>query len=371
MRSAAFAIIAIALTLAFQNCSGLEAFPLATIDPSLQQDKMVLQRLTEGGLAKIWVSASNASQAGSTVSVMPPVRTDALGLEAGSSAPKYGASASLRKTVVDLAAGQSLRTTSGTIDLVSDNYTIIALIEGPLANGNLVSLVAGQPGDPELSISYADGFLKFARESGVSFKHAVPAQLPPTVIAVNFGRGPKTMQILINGRKIREPLTVGQSAPDLEAVARNLFVGGSGALKLAELIVVNEALSPASMNTLSRLVADRWGLKGVYYEELPDFVSDEPDNLPVEFSQVAAILKNQCANCHTGYHNSWLNLANPSQLKQPQWVVPGNPLASSLYMRLAGSEGGNPSFAKNMPQGGGAISPSERNLIKRWIQALQ
>jgi hypothetical protein len=89
----------------------------------------------------------------------------------------------------------------------------------------------------------------------------------------------------------------------------------------------------------------------------------------VPFSAVATILKNQCAGCH--YHSSWAGVSDPAQLKQAKWVVPGQPEASGLYMRLIGSEGSGSNFSKDMPQGGSAISPADRALIKRWIQELK
>ncbi len=80
--------------------------------------------------------------------------------------------------------------------------------------------------------------------------------------------------------------------------------------------------------------------------------------------QAYAILENKCLNCHGpgGSFTENLLIADRDQLIAGGSVVPGNPDASELYLRLISTN-----TAKRMPLGQTALSPQAIATLKRWI----
>jgi len=80
--------------------------------------------------------------------------------------------------------------------------------------------------------------------------------------------------------------------------------------------------------------------------------------------QAYAILENKCLNCHGpgGTFTENLLIADRDQLIAGGSVVPNNPNASELYLRLITKD-----TAKRMPLGQPALSPQAIATLKRWI----
>ncbi len=80
--------------------------------------------------------------------------------------------------------------------------------------------------------------------------------------------------------------------------------------------------------------------------------------------QAYAILENKCLNCHGpgGTFTENLLIADRDQLIAGGSVVPNNPNASELYLRLITTD-----VAKRMPSGQPALSPQAIATINRWI----
>ncbi|RKU25555.1 hypothetical protein C6499_14785 [Candidatus Poribacteria bacterium] len=80
--------------------------------------------------------------------------------------------------------------------------------------------------------------------------------------------------------------------------------------------------------------------------------------------QAYAILENKCLNCHGpgGSFTENLLIADRDQLIAGGSVVPNNPDASQLYLRLITKD-----VAKRMPLGQPALSPQAIATLKRWI----
>ena len=81
------------------------------------------------------------------------------------------------------------------------------------------------------------------------------------------------------------------------------------------------------------------------------------------YSQVQEVFIASCSGsgCHSFQSLSETELISSGR------VVVGDPLNSSIYYRLIGSEG---SGIKNMPLTGGSLTDDELDLIYTWIQEM-
>ena len=93
-------------------------------------------------------------------------------------------------------------------------------------------------------------------------------------------------------------------------------------------------------------------------------------------NDIQPIFNANCIGCHsaTGIASflslasnaAYANLVNkPATKTSGTLVIPGNSANSVLYQRI--STIGLPAGAARMPLGGGALSASDQNLVKTWI----
>jgi len=87
----------------------------------------------------------------------------------------------------------------------------------------------------------------------------------------------------------------------------------------------------------------------------------DPATTSKEFLAVRELLNKNCASCHAGFVRY-----TEAQWISNQYIVPGDPEASTLYRRLRGANVGG---LENMPQGG-ALSSDERATFYSWIKAI-
>ena len=101
-----------------------------------------------------------------------------------------------------------------------------------------------------------------------------------------------------------------------------------------------------------------------YYDELvEEVIEDLPDDVTVSFAMDIEPLFSQggkdCTQCHNGGTDPDLRAGNAYDAIVPDYVVPGNAEASSLYQNLPGR--GHPFDV------GFALNSDELALIKAWI----
>lgn len=75
------------------------------------------------------------------------------------------------------------------------------------------------------------------------------------------------------------------------------------------------------------------------------------------------ILKENCMNCHTGYHNSWTNLNTDSKWINTGLVEQNDAYSSTLLIRLKNIGG-------NMPKDNPQISEEDFDIIVDWIDNI-
>jgi cytochrome c553 len=90
-----------------------------------------------------------------------------------------------------------------------------------------------------------------------------------------------------------------------------------------------------------------------------------PPGTSKEFAQASAILKKNCASCHSTDFTS----DSEQQLVNQSWIVPGNPDKSQIYGHLKGSatKGG---FPQDMPKSLPPLSHQDIRTIHDWIEQV-
>jgi mono/diheme cytochrome c family protein len=87
-----------------------------------------------------------------------------------------------------------------------------------------------------------------------------------------------------------------------------------------------------------------------------------------EFQAAQAILRDNCATCHTqASHQTWGNISEAQFIAQGL-VVPGSLSGSQLYTKIAGNSTG---IAGNMPPSGGNLNSTQLQTIETWINNIQ
>ena len=89
----------------------------------------------------------------------------------------------------------------------------------------------------------------------------------------------------------------------------------------------------------------------------------EPD--AIEFVRdVAPILQRHCIRCHgPGNKKSDVSLASPADLREQQYLLPGDAAASELIHIIGGEDGERP----RMPEEGNPLTSDQVDVIRRWI----
>ncbi len=378
-----FALVAIggAALLSYQNCGELRPSNEAVSSQSSYEfryirDKQTLDRLKTSPTLKVWISAKESlyQTSGGQASSISSLNNDGVTLTPGSSetGPSIVSSPALGNAVFEFRDNRITKSPTSS-PLIGSAYSMIALVEGPVS-GRLITINAGTVGTDERTVSVDGGFLtaKRQRTAGQSeeLKTAFDGTLSrATVVAVSFDDAPGRVLVQVDGRVARDTVEKTGDPEGSTSSSRYFTLGGTGsAFKVAEVLVINEALSQAELNTVSRYVGERWGLKDIYFdpELFPIGGPGSTDDLP---PAVRTIINNKCANCHSGAHTAWYNF-KADDFKKTGRVVPGNAIVSPVYYRLQVSDAPGDLGAKDMPQGG-SISAAESEAIKNWIQGLK
>jgi hypothetical protein len=359
------------LVLSFQNCGELQPSNSAvqaeaSYEMKIRNDKAILARLLVDPKMNVWVSAKESdtlTQDAAGVSVAKSMLPAKLGMSMqGSPGPKLSPSAALGNPVFDFSSGSSLAMLPEE-SVSSTSYSLIALIEGP-SDGRLFSLTSGSALIEELDFSMGSGIAKsmhYTDSGDYSILAKGPVPNSPTVVALTYGEDPMHFYMQINGVVVTSDIAnLGTVAP-VASAARQLILGNTGtSFRLAEVMMFSEELSQKELNTMSRFVAGRWGVAGVYYDPSLDAGGADPGNSDIVPTDIKAIIS-KCSGCH-----AWGNYT-VTKLKTEGLLVPGDAMNSKVYYRLDGSKGTLP---KGMPQGG-ALPPGDVTTMENWINSLK
>ena len=87
---------------------------------------------------------------------------------------------------------------------------------------------------------------------------------------------------------------------------------------------------------------------------------------PIDFAtQIAPILQQRCVTCHApGNEKGDVSLATIADVKDQEYVVPGDPEASGLFDLITAADGESPA----MPREGEPLSAEQVALIRQWIE---
>ena len=98
-------------------------------------------------------------------------------------------------------------------------------------------------------------------------------------------------------------------------------------------------------------------------EELSKQGESLPEDEDPKFIAAFTVIKNQCIDCHSGYHNGWSSFSSSEKWISSGEITKGNSLESSLIKRLKNYDG-------NMPLGGAQLSEEDLNILLDWIDNL-
>jgi mono/diheme cytochrome c family protein len=75
------------------------------------------------------------------------------------------------------------------------------------------------------------------------------------------------------------------------------------------------------------------------------------------------VIQNRCVNCHTGYHNSWVQYNSDSSWIKSSLVIKGDFRGSALISRLQNEGSDMPLFAAQIPE-------ADFQILKEWIENM-
>lgn len=91
---------------------------------------------------------------------------------------------------------------------------------------------------------------------------------------------------------------------------------------------------------------------------------EDPNNFVSTDEQKAmTFIKNNCTNCHTGYHNDWIPHKNSNDFVGAGLIKVGD-AAGSIFIQKLKNAGGN------MPLGGAQASAADYAQLQKWINEL-
>lgn len=85
-----------------------------------------------------------------------------------------------------------------------------------------------------------------------------------------------------------------------------------------------------------------------------------------DFDKAYTVIREQCASCHLGYHNSYFSLKTEDDWIASGPIVTGDAANSELVERIINAGNAN----SNMPQNGTRLSDEDYNSIVDWINGL-
>lgn len=240
--------------------------------------------------------------------------------------------------------------------------------------GKLFTAYSGSVNLEETAVSVASGKITVSRifSSGNSSQASVnvPSTGDRMVIALRTGSKPDDFSLLVNG--IVQTLTITKTgAPQEFSYVTKTLVAGSTGGQVYEYMVFNERLTQAQLNSASRLVGNNNAVAQVIFDTaiFADSSDSGNTNVDTKLAAAKAVIDAQCLSCHGAgsTRGDFSNMTAASMITRG-FVKAGQPISSSLYFRIKGSQG---SGTKNMPDNGGTVSASQLQAVYDWIASIQ
>lgn len=349
------------LIVSFQNCSG-EFKPTDEIVFNSQaifkssNDKVLFNQLMNSSNLISYYNSSNYKLAD-------------FPLSSSTTEPRVMTLSTGQGGLVFSAAGKESLQSNVRDNLFSDQFTIVAVLTGPL-QGKILTLMGGGSKINEMSIS-SDGktmLIEKSIDASNLVNYSMPSPSSTVILAVSFGVKSDDVTLVLNGYRVTVPMNKVGNPVDSAYILRQLILGdpSSGAdFILGEMYVYDKALDPWSLGVLSRGLAPKWGM---------NFAVDSSLNLDpnltgkpkVSFSVAKGILQKNCFSCHgskdPGFSSGWSSWTEDDFISY-RVIYRGNPSASPLYNRLSGVGG-------DMPKAAPALSGSDLATLRNWINGL-
>ncbi|WP_413584680.1 c-type cytochrome [Bdellovibrio sp. HCB274] len=240
--------------------------------------------------------------------------------------------------------------------------------------GKIFSAYSGSANAEETAVSVASGKITVSRifSAGNSAQATVnlPSTGPRMVIAVRAGSKPEDFSLLVNGIVQTMTITKTGSPQEFSFVTKTLAPGATGGM-VYEYMFFNDRLNNAQLNSLSRFVGTTNSVSQVIFDPavFADSSSSPGSTVDTKLAAAKAVIDSSCLSCHGAGSNrgDFSNMSAASMMTRG-FVKAGQPLSSSLYFRMKGSQG---SGTKNMPDNGATVSASQLQAVYDWISSIQ
>ncbi|WP_413557711.1 c-type cytochrome [Bdellovibrio sp. HCB209] len=240
--------------------------------------------------------------------------------------------------------------------------------------GQLFAAYSGSAGAEETSVSVASGKITvnriFSAGNSAQATVNVPALGQQMVIALRTGTKAEDFSLLVNG--VVQTLTITKTgAPqEFSYVVKTLAAGTTGG-KIYEYMVFNDRLNNAQLNSISRLIGTNNSISQVMFDPAI-FADSSGSTSPTVDTKLAAakvVIDSYCLSCHGAGSSKgdFSNMTAASMITRG-FVKAGQPLSSSLYYRMKGTQGGG---TKNMPDNGVSLSATQLQAVYDWISSIQ
>ncbi|MGZ3722545.1 MAG: hypothetical protein ACXVA9_06425 [Bdellovibrionales bacterium] len=372
IKAVACAVFLFTLAQAYTNCSSPYQL-LVQGSTMAANDIEILKRLTSGGKWQIQYSSYDQPESSTSFNHLDSIAPASVPIDIGTSGtgPTTVNVPTLKQSFFQFQSAQSLATSANEAAMAGDSYTIVALVDASSV-GNLISLNNGTRGMQEMAIEFpVAGMVKIVRSTtpsdSTTLTQSLDSSSGPMLLSVSFGPEASDISIQINGKLVTATPVTPPSPGNSSFVLRQLMLGDAAvgtAFQLGEIDVFTAKLTPASVNTVARTIAKKWGIAGMTYIPQPKEEVIEPPPSP-QFIPVQKILQEKCLLCHgPGDANRFADF-NEEGLAYSRFVVRGNAAQSLLYSSLSGNGG-------DMPRSPGTpLSADEITSIKTWINGLQ
>ncbi len=240
--------------------------------------------------------------------------------------------------------------------------------------GKIFSAYSGTANSEETAVSVASGKITVSRifSSGNSAQATVnlPSMGSRMVIALRTGAQPDDFSLLVNGVVQTLTITKTGSPQEFSFVTKTLLAGSTGGM-IYEYMFFNDRLNNAQLNSLSRFIGTANSVDQVIFDLaiFADSSGSTGTTVDTKLAAAKAVIDSSCLSCHGAgsTRGDFSNMTAASMITRG-FVKAGQPLNSSLYFRMKGSQGAG---TKNMPDNGTTLSASQLQAVYDWISGIQ
>lgn len=260
----------------------------------------------------------------------------------------------------ELVAASNLSAVSKALPNVffGQEFSVVALVS--LDKVSQLSIYGGSL-DTESSDLIWDGSFFYLKHTSDATNYSQVKVARPTgtqkwaIVAIRFSNKPETIKFMLNGVNLQVGTPVFAGFPVNYGYAAKQIKSS----EIQEFYVFNRLLETYELNTLSRFIAQNYGLPPLPVDNTTEPTPEEP---PTEkFLMAQTVLQNNCFSCHQWSQYSQKNFISAGL------IVAQNKANSKIYYRLNGATEGPGPFT--MPPGS-ALAASDRQIVADWIDSI-